>query len=47
MFGFKPELVIFCTLMSTQKRYIKDLSLADPVNVLLLKTCPFKKLSVV
>ncbi len=31
MFGFKPELVIFYQLMATQKSYIKDLSLVDPV----------------
>jgi len=31
MFGYKPELVIFCTLMATQKSYIRDLSLVDPV----------------
>ena len=31
MFGFKPELVVFCHLMATQKSYIRDLSLVDPV----------------
>ena len=46
MFGFKPELVIFYQLMATQKSYIKDLSLVDPVisfcfRVIRIRSCKF------
>ena len=42
MFGFKPEIVIFCHLMATQKSYIRDLSLVDPVFYLKLKNFNLK-----
>ncbi len=30
MFQAKPELVVFTEMISTQKNYIRDLTLADP-----------------
>jgi hypothetical protein len=31
MFQTKPELVVFTELIATQKSYIRDLTLADPM----------------